>query len=258
MVCERTRAVLSSFLEDVKRIAFITACIVQGVFIVFYAYSIFNNLDKLVFLIIYLILFVLSVVWFTIWLIKRKQKKRIKKIRKAKEYLKWIANTTMLVVRIVEIVQFDADFLSKVLLILSAIMLLLQVIIEFVKNFIDRYYNDFVYAVEKDFELLKPSRWKSNVLKLIDAPFEKLALKKEGNDKEIPKEEQRSNEYVKRFRVVNAKNKRIKKEQKVIKKQIIQQEEKERVRNEAKELKSHLAIIFGKKNKDKDIEEKAE
>ena len=80
MVCERTRAVLSSFLEDVKRIAFITACIVQGVFIVFYAYSIFNNLDKLVFLIIYLILFVLSVVWFTVWLIKRKQKKRIKKI----------------------------------------------------------------------------------------------------------------------------------------------------------------------------------
>ena len=46
MIAERSVAVLSNMLDDIKKIWFFSLFVVQSIFIVFYAYSIYNNIEN--------------------------------------------------------------------------------------------------------------------------------------------------------------------------------------------------------------------
>lgn len=242
MVAERSVSVLSNMLDDIKKIWFITLIIVQSVFMLLYAYSIYANINRLFFLIAYSTLFMLSILSFILFLIKRKVKNINKTFYRTKNFFKYAVNAAMIVVSVIETIKYGISDFNKILLIVSGATLLLQLFIECIKIFAEKYTEDLKSAFTKDFEwvnFLDPKKVKSNILKIIDAPFEKLANLKENKEKEVEKEEQRISDHVKRYKEKQEERDSIKKAQ-----------EETRIKNELNELKSHVAAIF-KKSKPK-------
>lgn len=238
MVAERSISVLSNMLDDVKKIWFVALITAQSVFMLLYAYSIYANVNRLFFLIAYITLFALSILSFILFLIKNKNKKFNKTFFRTKNFFKYAVNATMIIVSIIETIKYGISDFNKILLIVSGVSLLAQIFIEGIKIFTEKYTEDFKTAVSEDFgwvNYLNPERAKSNLIKLIDAPFEKLANLKQGKEKEISKEAQRVEEHVKRFKAKREERNSIKKTQ-----------EKSRIKSELDELKSHVATIFKK------------
>ncbi|MBQ7977849.1 MAG: hypothetical protein IJ301_04625 [Clostridia bacterium] len=252
MIAKRSIAVLTNMLEDIKKICFCSLIIVQSIFIIFYFYSIYNNFNNLIFLITYSVLCLLSIITFILFLIKHKQNQKINKnFSRSKNFLKYIVNVIMLIVNIIDMLNFGINDFSKVLLAISGISLFIQITFEFIKIFAEKYIRDFKYAFEKDFEFFNFSKWKSNTIKLINVPFEKLEIRKTGQSKELSKEELILENHLKKFRFI--------KEQKAIakieKKSEAKKQENLRIHKELKELKNHVANVFGKKNNKEQIQE---
>ncbi len=259
MIAENSRSVLSSMLDDIKRAWFITLCIMQSVFIVFYGYSIYSNLNKMIFLVSYSVLTLLSLVTFIVFLVSHhKQKKQNKEFVRTKNFLKYIVNATMLVFNIVELVKFGIDDFAKILLILSGVLLFAQVAMECIKIFAERYIRDFRYAFEKDFEILDPNKLKGNVWKMVDAPLEKFVQRKFGIEKELSPEEARMEEYKRKFREKNEIEKEKKKYAKIEKKAEAKKQGYIMAQKEKQEIKKHLVMILGKGKKSQDQDKKAE
>lgn len=245
-----TKSVLNAVLEDIKRIWFVVTLIAEISFILLYAYSIYSNINKLFFLIIYSILFVVSLSAFILhWILYKKHKQEEKIVKKSKRYISYITKIAILVAQVVEMLKFGISDFNKILLIVSVITLVVKILVEIVKIFIEKYADAFAYAFEKDIEPIDPSRWKSNVLKVIDAPLEKLAGMKTGEEKEKTKQELRQEEYNQRYKEAKEERKKAKKHKKEIKRATKKIEEKERVDNEINEIKSHVKEIFSKTDK---------
>jgi len=256
MLADRSVSVLSNMLEDIKKIWFISLFIIQSVFIVFYSYSIYTNWGNLLFSITYSILFLLSLVSFIVFVIKHKNnKKTSRKFTRSKNFVKYIVNTIMLVVNIIEMIRFGINDFSKILLVFSGVLLLVQVLFEFVKLFAEKYIDDFKLAFEKDFELLDIRKWKSNALKIINAPLEKLTTKNAKDKKELSKEDKRLESHLIRHKERKEKNKEKKQKIKEEKKEEFKRREEKSVEEELVKLKNNIKSIFSKKNKDEEDDE---
>jgi hypothetical protein len=239
-ICESTRAVFNGLVADIKKILFWTTIIVQVVFLGFYAYSIYNNIDELYFFITYSILCFLSLVTFINYLVTyNKSSKNIDKFKRFLRVFKYIVNGSMLIVSAYNIITHASSDLSKIILIVSAISWLVQIIIECVRIFIERYVELFKVAFEQDFSFVNKFKKLLNVkeaaIQLVDAPFEAIAKKIEKDEQKPSKEELR----VERL------------EKKIEEKKKQQREEKKHERDESLkkskgELKEHLGIIAHK------------
>lgn len=239
-------AVLTNMLEDIKRIWYVTLVIVQSIFIILYSYSIYVNLDKTIFLITYSILFLLSLISFILFFINHKNKV----FNRVKNNLKYIVNIVMLAVNIVEMVKFNIDDFNKILIIISAISLLVQIIVELIKIFAEKYINDFNNALKKDLEplnILNIKRIRSNLLKLVDTPLEKIAELKTGKKKELSKDEIKLIKHKKRYKSRKRKLKEQEIFKKIEKKEKLKNQEEIRVQKEIIEIKQHFANIFTRK-----------
>lgn len=239
-------AVLTNMLEDIKRIWYVTLVIVQSIFIILYSYSIYVNLDKTIFLITYSILFLLSLISFILFFINHKNKV----FNRVKNNLKYIVNIIMLTVNIVEMIKFNIDDFNKILIIISAISLLVQIIVELIKIFAEKYINDFNNALKKDLEplnILNIKRIRSNLLKLVDTPLEKIAELKTGKKKELSKDEIKLIKHKKRYKSRKRKLKEQEIFKKIEKKEKLKNQEEIRVQKEIIEIKQHFANIFTRK-----------
>ena len=251
MIAENSISVFTNMLEDIKKICFRTLFVVQVIFMVLYSYSIYANLDRLIFLITYSILFALSIFSFGLFLVKhKKNKKQNKEVIRAKNFLKYIVNAIMLVVNIVEMVKFGINDFSKMLLVISGVSLLVQVIFEFVKMFAEKYVRDLTLAVKKDFKYLNPGSWGAGIMKAIDAPLEALALRKEGKTKELSKEELILKEHRDKHEKRVEEHKEEKELAKIEKKAESKKQRDIALKKEMFEFKKHIATILKKKKED--------
>ena len=229
-----TRAVGLKLIEDVKKILFWTTIIVSLIFFGFYGYSIYKNVDNLIFLITYSLLFSISVITFVNYLLTySKNTKRMKNFNRFLRVFKYIVNGTMLVVNVVNMFTYQTSDLSKMLLIVSAISLFVQVVVELLRIFVENYVEMFMFAVQKDFSIFfKTSELggiKGAALKIIDAPIERIAKKiTKEKEPELTKSELKFKKIEDEFE-----------EKQKEKAEVI-------VNNEKAEIKSHLKVIKDK------------
>ena len=255
MIAEKSISVLSNMLDDIKKFWFGSLIVFQSIFIVFYLYSIFKNLNNLIFVITYSILFILSITSFVIFLKNHyTHRKQHRKLLRHKNFLKYFVNLIMIIVNIIELTNINIDTFGKILLIVSSFSLLIQVSIELIKIFAEKYFSDLKDAFEKDFGLLNIKNWKSNSLKIIDAPLEKLASLKEKN--KPTKEDIKIDKHLKRYKERKAHQNEINAIKKIEKRSEAKKQEDLRVHKEINELKSHIKTILTKtENKEKNNKE---
>ncbi|MBE5756379.1 MAG: hypothetical protein E7342_01130 [Clostridiales bacterium] len=229
MIAERTRFALHNLLIDVKKIYAIFSYVLYGVFFIFYGFSIYSTINKLPFLIIYCILCFLTLLSLIFFLIKNKENKEtIRKINRIKNFFKYAVLFTMLVVNVVEMLKFGTSDFNKIMLFVSGLFLVIQIIFEFVTMFVEKYVKVLTDAIQKDFEFIHPTTWKRGALRILDAPLEKLARKKSGEEKE---ENHSFDEFVETVKKTN------------------KQKEKDKRKKEIEQIKTHVNTIFKKKEK---------
>lgn len=245
----KTIPVLSNMLDDIKRFCFVSYIVIQIIFFCFYGISIYNNLNNLFFLISYISILIFSIITFILFLLRNK-KNKFNKIARIKNFYKYFINLLMIIFTIVELIKYGIDDFSKFLLIISTITLTLQIFIEFVKIFFEKYVEDLKYALSEDFSFFNLGRIKSNTLKIVDAPLKAIANLKNGKEEiSLPKEELRSQKHIDRFNERKEKNKKQDKIEKLKIKKQKKEAETQRVEIEKSNIKRHLKAIFSKKEK---------
>ncbi|MGN0813092.1 MAG: hypothetical protein ACI4MQ_06270 [Candidatus Coproplasma sp.] len=251
--CSRTFAVAKKLKSDINTILFVATIIVNCIFFLFYGYSIYINIDKTVYLVIYSLLAATAIINFVTYLATYKKEKDVKisLFTRLVRIFRYVVNTTSLVVSIYQMIQFGATDFNKILLIVSAASLVIQIIIELVRIFIERYIELFTTSLKMDFALIfssieklnKIKEAKGNVFELIDAPLEAIANKLEGKAKEeaaVSATEQYIDELTAQY---NEEAKKEKKRKKAENKAKIKQHSADNAEQQKKEIGEHLKII---------------
>jgi len=256
----RTRGVFSNMVEDIKKITFWAHILVQVIFFIFYGYSIYANFDKIIFLISYISLFIISFTAFIIYLINHnKHLKQSRKFGRLVRVTKYLANGTMVVFNVVEMLTYPISDFSKIILIVSGISLLVQIIIEFIRIFIEKYADMFSRSLELDLEFInkfnKLKEVKGTFFEVLDAPLEAIANKLENIEPEVSKLDKKLNKIGKEFNEDLKEKKFQKKLKKIQNKADIKKRSEENARQQKKEIVQHIKTIgkhmFKKKsNKD--------
>ena len=249
MFLGRSRAVLAKMLDDIRKIAFTVNIVVQIVFLAFYGYSIYNSINKWVFFAIYTCLLILSVIAFINTLATHNSKKKKTGFERFLRVSKYFINGALLVVNAYQTLAFSGDSLSIILLIVSAISLVVQVIVEFVRIFIERYVALFAYSIDKDVGWLGDfiEDPKGTLWTLVDQPFESLSDKIENKQRDVSPEEEKVETLYAEFAPKEKEREKDRNRQK--------KERSDRIAKEQKsELVSHIKTVFGSifKKKDKD------
>ena len=282
MILGSTRAVADKLLRDIRRIAFGVSLGVQILFLAYYGWSIYSNIESLPFLIIYASLAVVAIVSFINFLVISKHKeKKNKKFNRFLRVLKYIINGAMLAVNAYQLFKYARTDLQIILLGLSGIFWLANIVIEIIRVSVEYYFNLFKVAIKTDFAFVekiskkvdelaekveKFKEVKGNFWEAIDAPLETIANKLENKQKtdtpvqeevSVTKAEKIVGRIKEKFVSAQEERKKAKKEQKRTEqeqeKEAVKQRSKERAEKEKKEIKEHLQVIkdklFKKKNK---------
>ena len=239
----RTRAVADKLIKDIERALFWTTLLVQAIFFFFYGYSIYTNIDNIVFLVIYGLLLLLSIFNFVYVIATHpyRKSKSVKKVKVFARIFKYLVNGAMLGVNIFEMVKFGGTDFNKIMIIVSGVSLVVQIILEFVKVFTSRYMELFMTAVQMDLSFvikLSKIKEKGGIYEVIDAPLEAIANKLEGKEPELSETEKYLNEIAKDY------TDDIKQKTKENKEKNTEQQKNE--------IKEHLNIIKNKLFKKKD------
>lgn len=254
----RTRGVFSEMVSDIKRISFWSHILVQIIFFGFYGYSIYSNIENLPFLIAYSLLLTISTVSFITYLYShRKHTKQPRKFSRVMRIIKYLTNGTMVALNIIEMLSFPTSDLTKILIVISGISLLVQIIIELVRIFIERYADDLTRSLEMDLaffkNIAKLKEVKGTFFQVLDAPLEAIANKLENKKPEISKQDQRLNEIGEEFDAKLKEKKNQKKLLKIQEKADIKKRSEENAQIQKKEIGQHLKTIgkhiFKRKNK---------
>lgn len=193
---ERTSAVIEKTVKDLRRLSFIAYLVVQVIFLGLYAYKIYASVHRLVYLILYSVIAALSILGFVFFLLTYKNKKA-KKIILTKRGIrigKYAANASMIIVLLVEFAQRGASDLAIILSGISIASFALQVLIEFLRIFYERYAELLEIALNKDVAAFAAV---SHPLKIVDAPLAALDAKLNGTPKEELTEKERYVEALK-------------------------------------------------------------
>ena len=191
MILSRTLAVFDKLIKDIKSAIFYTNIVLQYIFLVFYSYSIYSNLSNLPFLIIYSILLVLSILTFINLSVEKLHKEKdLGKFNRFLRIFRYFVKATTIIVTIVEITKFGITDFAKMLFIVSCTSLLLQIILEIIRIFVEKYVELFKISFEKDMSFLtKVKEAKGSVYGLIDVPLEMIANKLEKKEQPLTKKE---------------------------------------------------------------------
>lgn len=241
MILGSTRAVADKAIRDIRCAVFWVSLVVQIVFMGYYGWSIYENLENLPFLIIYAALAVISLTAFITFLVTNRHKeKKNKKFNRFLRVFKYIINGAMLALNAYEFRQSTPTDLGIILFALSVVVWLANIVLEIVRGAVERYWELFTVALEKDLafmkKLQKAAEVKGNFFEFIDAPLEAVAnLIEKKKTKPAPAPAPTQAE------VAVAE---IAKEFKVRKKAEIQENSEKRAEKEKKEIKEHLKTIL--------------
>lgn len=261
---QNTYGVVLKLKKDIDIIQKIVDFIVQIIFLGLYSYSIYKNINNVLLLIIYSVLLVVSIAYFIFYIItlnntSRIFKKKIKyKVKKSVKYIKLMISATTLGIAVYEIINFEVSDFTKILTITSAISFGVQILIELVTMFVNKYIDLFTESIKMDYEdsdliknsvkaITKAKDIKDNpigeLLSIVDIIPEKLANKqnKESNNEEVIDEEKNKT----REKIEKYKKPLI--EAQLEQKKLDEIKKKERIENEKRELKEHIKSIFSKK-----------
>jgi len=179
----RTLGVTNKLIEDVEKFLFKTTIVVQTIFFGYYGYSIYTNLNSWIYLTIFSMLLVLSTISFVYYLINHQNRKNrsVKTVKKSFRISKYVINGSMLALNIIEIVRNGGTEIAYMLFAFSTLSLLTQIVVEFIRIFINYYVELYRIALEKDAEkyhkYLDITDIKGHLVTLADVPFEALAKK---------------------------------------------------------------------------------
>lgn len=247
--CNRTIAVAKKLISDIKTILFVVTIIVNCIFFLFYGYSIYANIDKTIFLVIYALLAATAIVNFITYLAthKKEKDKKINVFTRVVRIFRYVVNAASLGVSIYQMVQFGATDFNKVLLIVSAVALIIQIAIELIRVFIERYVELFTTSIQMDFAFIvksiekfdKLKQVKGNLVELADAPLEAIAnmlTEKVKEEAAVSETEEYIDQLAKQY---NAETE----EKKAAQKAKIKQDSADNAEQQKKEIVSHLKTI---------------
>ena len=235
MVFHRTLAVTNKLIKDIERILYWTTIVVQCIFFAYYGYSIFTNLMNLTFLITYIFLLVLSTLGFIYFLAnyRNKAKDNVKTVKKTFRIFKYVVNGSMLVLNLIEIIQYGGNDLAFALIVFSSISLVIQIIVEFIRIFVSQYISLFTIAVDKDTQFIRRLQdvndVKGNFYGIVDVPLQVIAKKIESENQEL-------NDNEKLVESLGNMNKAKSSNKKKARRQ-------ENARRQKNEIKEHIKII---------------
>lgn len=160
---KHTRAVFEKIKKELSAFLIIVSIVSMIAFSVYYGYLIYNNLESIIHLIAYIILFALVIISFIVELVlktkktdKRKEK-REKKERKRiitifTKSLKYLAKGSTIILALIGLKNISEIEMSLVLTIASSLLLLIQLLSEFVISFVNRYIDYFMLSLQMDLD----------------------------------------------------------------------------------------------------------
>lgn len=260
-----TYGVILKLKKDLDIIQKVVDFIVQIIFLGFYAYSIYSNLNNTLLLTIYIILLSVSLFYFIFYIVTLNNKskifkKKIKyKVKKFVKYTKLLTSAITLGLAVYELINYETSDFTKILTIVSGISFGIQILIEFVTMFVNKYVDLFTESIKMDYEdsdlikntvktITKAKDIKANplgeLLAAVDILPEKLSNKRNNDFKEeeieLTPEQIKTREKIEKYKEPIVESIEQKKEIETIKR-------KEKIEKEKKELKDHLKSIFSKK-----------
>ena len=135
----KTKTVAEKMLEDIKTFLFFLNIFVQGVFFIYYTYSVVVNLNRPIFCIIYSVLFILSIIAFVNYLVTQKYpKESLKGFSRFLRIFKYAVNFSLIAINFYGIIHFGGTFWNVFLIISSLFSLLFQIQIEVIRYFIEQ------------------------------------------------------------------------------------------------------------------------
>ena len=150
---ENTQTIAQKMMHDIETILYWTIIVVQFIFLGYYGYSIYANLNQLIFLIIYSILAVLNLTSFITYIVTHhKPSKFTKNFKRALRIAKYVINGTMIGVNVYELIAYGATDFEKVLLLISGVSLLVQILMEFIRVFVAKYVELFKISLNMDLD----------------------------------------------------------------------------------------------------------
>lgn len=191
MIFHRTVAVKDEFIKDIEKILFNTIIVVQFIFFIYYAYSIYTNLLNLTFLIAYSSLLILSTISFIYYVTNYADKKngKVKIVRKTFRIFKYTFNASMLVINLIEIIRYGGTDLAYGFIVFSSISLIIQITMEFIRGFVYQYINLFTIAITNDTQIINKVQSatdiKAQLYRFADSPFEVLSKSHKNVDKDL-------------------------------------------------------------------------
>lgn len=237
---DRTAAVIEKTLKDLVKLSFWIAVIVQALFLILYGFKIYLNLtDHPYYLVIYSSLAAISTIGFIVYVVtfRARNDKAVKVTNRFIRFCKYLANTMMIVVLLVEFTQREVSDLEIVVSGISVVSLLLQLVMEFIRILYEKYSELITTALSLDLDRIPIGK---SVYELIDSPLKNLANKitgKKVEEKPLTKAEARVEELAKTYSEKDKAKKAKRKE-----------DSKQRVLGS-------LKTIFGRKKKDNDTEQ---
>lgn len=152
MIFHRTLAVTNKLIKDIEKMLYWTTIVVQIIFFAYYGYSIYTNLSNIILLITYSLLLLLSTIAFIYYLVNYsdKAKNHVKIIKKRFRIFKYAINGSMLLLNLIELLRYGGSELAYMLIVLTALSLVIQIIVEFIRIFASEYISLFTIAFDKD------------------------------------------------------------------------------------------------------------
>lgn len=261
-----TYGVIVKLKKDLDVIQKVVDFVVQIIFLGFYAYSIYSNLNNTLLLTIYIVLLSVSLAYFIFYIVTLNNKSKIfkrkikYKVKKSVKYTKLLTSAITLGLAVYELVNYETSDFTKILTIVSGISFGVQILIEFATMFVNKYVDLFTESIKMDYEeselikntvktISKAKDIKENplgeLLAAVDIIPEKLSNKKNNTDvdkvvDELTPEQRKTREKIEKYKepIVEAIEQ---------KKELDAQKKQEKIEKEKKELKNHLKSIFSKK-----------
>ena len=153
----RSRAMIDRLRADIKNIAFVVSVVSFAASLLYYAYSLYLQvvLERTLTLVVYALIALVSIALFAVSLSKRKPK-GIESKRKwaiAKEALSWSViglRAIALGISVYQVFALEVSTFDKILTLVLAIWLVLQVLLELLEAFLTHYLDCFRYSLEVD------------------------------------------------------------------------------------------------------------
>ena len=160
---KHTRAVFEKIKKELSVFLIIVSIVSMIAFSVYYGYLIYNNLESIIHLIAYIILFALVIISFIVELVlktkktdKRKEKRekleRKRVITIFTKSLKYLAKGSTIILALIGLKDISEIEMSLVLTIVSSLLLLIQLLSEFVICFVNRYIDYFMLSLQMDLD----------------------------------------------------------------------------------------------------------